>query len=366
MPRKARRRSWGSIREVTRGKKYVLRWVENTREGRVRRCETFYGTYREANKRLDEIHVTRGDDTPMPTMQKVYDMWYEPWLERSGLAANTIAGYRLAWSKHIRPRFGNAPADSIKPLALQEWLLTLPSATAKSCIKVLRRMFQIASDYLDVQGPFANGRTYEVPRKAQRAPEILSKEEIAEAARLLEGSAVEPAFILAAMGGCRTGESLGVKVSEVSLVEHDGITVAAIPIQRQMPLSGDAPVERVKNETSNRTVIIQQPWADRLMEIALDRARFGTQWLADRGDGFPMDRSRLSREWKARCAGLGIRHIPFSKLRNSWRTYMEFENRVPWDVLETLMGHRLPGVSGTHYVKPTAEQVVRSAIESLR
>ena len=366
MPRKHRRRSWGSVTEKVKGRKYVLRWVENTPEGRKRRCETFYGTYREASLRLDEIHVTKSDDMPVPTMQKVYDLWYEPWLQRSNLARNTADGYRLAWSKHIRPRFGNTPVDSIKPLALQEWLLTLSNATAKSCVKVLRRMFQIASDYIEVQGPFANGRTYDLSRREATAPAVLSKEEIIDAAKKLIGSPVEAPFMLAAMGGCRTGESLAVMVSEVSLIEHDGLTVAAVPIKRQMPLTGDSPIGRVKNETSNRVIIVQQPWAGRLMEIAEGRMRFGTQWLADRGDGFPMDRSRLCRVWKSECKRLGIRHIPFSKLRNSWRTYMEFEDRMPWDVLETLMGHRLPGVSGAHYVKPTAEQVVRSAIESLR
>lgn len=48
MPRKARRRAWGSVTEAARGKKYVLRWVENTPQGRRRRSRTVYGTYREA------------------------------------------------------------------------------------------------------------------------------------------------------------------------------------------------------------------------------------------------------------------------------------------------------------------------------
>ena len=30
-----------------------------------------------------------------------------------------------------------------------------------------------------------------------------------------------------------------------------------------------------------------------------------------------------------------------------------------------LMGHALPGVSGRHYIRPTAEQVVRAAFDAL-
>ena len=57
MTRKQRRRAWGSITEAKRGKKYILRWHENTPCGRKRKTKTVYGTYREACTELDRIHV---------------------------------------------------------------------------------------------------------------------------------------------------------------------------------------------------------------------------------------------------------------------------------------------------------------------
>lgn len=57
MTRKQRRRAWGSITEAKRGKKYILRWQENTSCGRKRKTKTVYGTYREACTELDRIHV---------------------------------------------------------------------------------------------------------------------------------------------------------------------------------------------------------------------------------------------------------------------------------------------------------------------
>lgn len=42
MPRKKQRRAWGSVTEIKRGKKYVLRWMEDTPEGRNRKTRTVY------------------------------------------------------------------------------------------------------------------------------------------------------------------------------------------------------------------------------------------------------------------------------------------------------------------------------------
>lgn len=47
MTRKQRRRAWGSITEAKRGKKYILRWQENTPRGRKRKTMTVYGTWLE-------------------------------------------------------------------------------------------------------------------------------------------------------------------------------------------------------------------------------------------------------------------------------------------------------------------------------
>ena len=55
MTRKQRRRAWGSITEAKRGKKYILRWQENTPCGRKRKTKTVYGTYREA---VSYTHLT--------------------------------------------------------------------------------------------------------------------------------------------------------------------------------------------------------------------------------------------------------------------------------------------------------------------
>ena len=47
------------------------------------------------------------------------------------------------------------------------------------------------------------------------------------------------------------------------------------------------------------------------------------------------------------------------------RTICEMELHMPWDFMEMLMGHSLPGVSGRHYIRPSREQVARSVCDAL-
>ena len=153
MPRKHRRRSWGSITEVVKGKKHVLRWMENTPHGRKRMCETFYGTYREASARLDAIHVERFDDAIVPTFGDVVRMWYMPWLDgrvRDGRTKeSTRDGYVDILKRIVLPRFGDAPIDSIRPLDIQKWLSSLTKGNAKVAIVVARKAVDLAVNRAD-------------------------------------------------------------------------------------------------------------------------------------------------------------------------------------------------------------------------
>lgn len=71
MPRKKQRRAWGSVTEIKRGKKYVLRLVESTSEGRKRKTRTVYVTYREACAALDTIYTENRESHAAPTIGEV-------------------------------------------------------------------------------------------------------------------------------------------------------------------------------------------------------------------------------------------------------------------------------------------------------
>lgn len=374
MTRKQRRRAWGSITEVKRGKKYILRWQENTLHGRKRKTKTVYGTYREACTELDRIHVERTDDNPVPTIAQAYGTWLEPTMAAQvaagTLAPNTRNLVARSWANYVGPTWGSMPVDQLRPVHLQEWLLTLPAATADIALLTLRKIYGTVSGFVVLPiDPFAATVKYTMPtRKTRERSKRLYT--LAEAKGILErlhGTSLEAPFIMACFGSCRSGESLGIRTDEVLPFATESTTLATVDLMRQMEQAGIEPTADgvLKTSKSVRTIVVLPDAAGRLLEIANERRAAGSEWLADRGDGLPMNRGMCNHRWKKWCEAEGIEHIPWSNLRNSWRTICEMELHMPWDLMEMLMGHSLPGVSGRHYIRPSREQVARSVCDAL-
>lgn len=374
MTHKQRRRAWGSITEVKRGKKYILRWQENTPCGRKRKTKTIYGTYREACTELDRIHVERTDDNPVPTIAQAYGTWLEPTMAAQvaagTLAPNTRNLVTRSWANYVGPTWGSMPVDQLRPVHLQEWLLTLPAATADTALLTLRKIYGTVSGFVVLPiDPFAATVKYTMPTRKtrERSKRLYTLAEAKDILERLHGTSLEAPFIMACFGSCRSGESLGIRTDEVLPFAAESTTLATVDLVRQMEQAGIEPTADgiLKTRKSIRTVVVLPDAAERLLEIADERRAAGSEWLADRGDGLPMNRGMCNHRWKKWCEAEGVEHIPWSNLRNSWRTICEMELHMPWDLMEMLMGHSLPGVSGRHYIRPSREQVARSVCDAL-
>lgn len=368
MPRKRKRRSWGSIKTVT-STKHILRWVENTPEGRKRRSRTVYCTYKEACFELSKLEVEHSSDKPVPTIGEAYRMWYIPWIDRrvadGRTKENTRKAYLICWENVIKPEWENVPVDMIKPEKAQRWLLTLSVGNANHAIVILRKIFDFAVQYELV--PVNKFRLkYEMPvRKAiTRRADTFDLKRAESVLTCLRGLPVEVPYILACFGSARTGESLGVRAHEVSIVEACGIELATVPIVRRMDKEGEAPLPDgdLKNPQSVRTLVIPEPYGTRLHEIAQERISEGSEWLADRGDGLPLNKNSLKHFWEITA---GVDAIPFANLRNSWRTFAKYDWGIDYDTLEILMGHIPPGITGKHYLRPTVDNLVDAVAKAV-
>lgn len=364
MPKKKRRRTWGSITTVARGK-HVLRWMENTPEGRKRRSHTFYGTYKEADAELARIRVRVGDDAPVPTLGQVYETWWRPSIdervEAGTLAPNTARNYGRAWRASCERRWSKTPVDSVRPIDIQNWLDGMVAGNAAQAIVVMRLVADVAVKYeLADANKFRLRYAMPTRKSRPRSKDTYGLEKVAEMLGRVRGRRIEAAYILAAFGSCRTGEALAVRSGEVRPAESHGMTFALATVRDQVTESSSL-ADRVKNDQSRRTVIVPPPYSARLLEIAEERRAQGSPWMTDRGDGMPLGKNSLHKEWTAAAGGDAV---PFSNLRPSWRTFAQADWRVDYDVLEVLMGHVLQGVTGRHYLRMGIAQILDQFAEA--
>lgn len=352
-----KRRSWGTITHVSKDK-HVIRYIDS--QG-ARKSVTFYGTRRESEAelaRLRLIHERNPARRKPPTVKQAAEAWWLPWVEREfadgGISANTRKAYLYAWSRVVEPRWGGVRLDAVKASDVQSWLLETTRSNARNALVVLRKIadFAVKRDLLQ---SCAFLLSYDLPKTTRaRSKAVLTLEEADALFATLRGSVVEAPFIAACFGSCRTGESLGIRVDEVERVDAHGVALAVARVERQMPVSGHEPTTLLKTDASRRTIVIPGRWGERFLEIADERRTVGSEWMADRGDGLPLCKDVLGRQWRKHAKGVP----PFSNLRNSWRTFAQATWGIDYDLLEVLMGHRLEGVTGRHYLRFTREQII--------
>lgn len=355
---KRKRRSFGSIKRVSRDK-HVIRWTDKAGDGPSRRTETVYGSYAEAAARLAEIQTAiraRKDGPPQMTVGQAYERWFVPWMERrvadGRVKPNTERSYRTAWDLSVGPRWRDVPFADVRPEQVQEWLLGLTAGNAAVAVVVARKV----GDMAVMNEKWDSNRfrmPYDMPtsKAFERSRRVYTLAEANAAWELVRGTDAEPAFLLACFGSARTGESLGARADEVRAAEVRGLTLALVPVVRRME-GGPLPLPDgdLKNPQSMRTLVIPPPYSLAVLGMASD----GREWMSPSPSGAPVTVPHLRASWDA---ATGDDRIPFANLRNSWRTFAQYEWGVDYDTLEQLMGHKLPGVTGAHYLRPTPEQL---------
>ena len=150
--RKRRRDSWGSITEVERGRRYRIRWWGKGDDGTYKRMTcTVRGTKLDAERKRSELMLDHSDEAPCPTVGTVWRKYALPDMEsrvKSGdVSANTLVQYRRWWDKHVEPTWGEVQCDSVKPLAVQQWISGLTLSQAQNAVLVLRKAMDYAVRY---------------------------------------------------------------------------------------------------------------------------------------------------------------------------------------------------------------------------
>lgn len=364
MPRCRMRSSWGNVTEERRGVWRLRYWAE-TPEGYRRCSETVRGTRKQAEDRLAQLRIDHSADAPAPTVGQVWSRWYLPDLQRQVIegdrAKGTLLAYEGSWRKHIAPRWADVPVDQIQALFVQQWLSSLGYSAANSSLAVLRPLIDYAVRYGCCETNVFRVK-YVMPSKSSVAhmdTGIWTLPEMGKLWSSIHGEWFEGAFLLAGFCGLRVGESLGVRVEDIEDVSSD-IPLALVHVQRQVLNSNSAISETLKNPQSVRVV----PVAGKVAQALLSW-NSGSAWVTTDGLGSYETQSRLNTAWRELLAGSELHH-PFRNLRNSYQTWMRWDMRIAPYFIETMMGHKVAGVTGEHYDRPVGEMLSEVVADAYR
>lgn len=364
MPRNTRS-SWGSNKPARRKGYRTLRYWADEHDGRgyMRHTMTIQGSKRDGDRELAKLRLRHGDDRPVPTVRECYEQWYLPDIE-SRLSKNSITQYKSAWRSRIGPRWSEVPVTDVRPLEMQEWLLAMTRSQADRCVKVLSSVFEHAVRY-DVVDRNPMRVKYRMPEGGRVHDKgVYDFAQSVAMLRAVRGSFIEPSVILSLFGSCRVGESLSVMPGEVErATASNGMTGCVIGIRRQVDRNGNVE-SAMKTEQSERAVVLAGPPAERLLEVASAADVSGMTWLCDDGTGRPVGQRSAACELRRVAESADLPAHQYRNLRNSWRTYSEWELGIDPSKLEAIMGHRGNTVTDRYYMRPSAQMLLDSVAEA--
>lgn len=366
------RDEWGSIQYAYDGNKNHHRiryWGKDPKTGAYRRMsKTVRGTKRQAQKERARLRVEHSGEAPCPTVGQVWEEWYLPAqklrIENGDLSESSLVQWASGWKRHVAPRWADEPCENVRPLAVQQWItgsgMTL--SQARNACSVLSQLMAIAVRY-EVMAYNPMTAKYVMPSAstvAERDKYVWGLDDLGRVWAALRGSWIEPAFLLAAFGSCRTGEAMGPTGGDVKLVHVEGVPVAIVNVDKQVTQYGKV-TTRLKNRWSKRPVVVPGKAALRLAEVA---GEVEDGFLTNNGIGEPSSQKLLLAEWAKTLNSVGLEVHPFRNLRNSWQTNSRWSLGIPPWLTERMMGHVGEGVTGAHYDRPVEEQFAEALAEA--
>lgn len=167
--------------------------------------------------------------------------------------------------------------------------------------------------------------------------------------------------------GLRRGEALGLRWADLDLL--DGVLRVERTLQR---IAGQLTVGPVKTDGSDRKVALPPALVEvfrqhRAMQSG-ERQAAGDKWK-DHGlifttkIGTPVEPRNMNRHFEKLCERAGVPRIRFHDLRHSCAALL-YEQGVPIENIQDVLGHSSPTVTKTIYVEAT-RKVQRGAVDRL-
>ncbi len=332
-----------------------------------------FGTKREALAAMEALRqADRTGTFVAPRRQTLTDFLLADWLpvQRPRLAASTWRSYEGDLRRCVLPYLGGVQLQALDPGALNRTYAELEArglapSTIRRAHAVLGRALGDAVEW---------GRLVRNPARAATPPsarsarsEAMRTWDAATLARFLraeETSRYYPAWMLLATTGCRRGEVLGLRWSDVDLeagtaaIRGTRTTVAHEVFEAPVPKSGRARMVRL----DLATVAVLRTWK---ATQAAERLVMGAGW-ADTGlvftlpDGRPYHPEHFGRAFTRAVARQGLPRIRLHDLRHTWAT-LALGAGVANKVVAERLGHASTRITDDVYSHVTAPMATDAA-----
>lgn len=307
---------------------------------------TVYGvTRREATTKLAEVKQRIGITPPDPGRRTLSDL-IDEWLRAAApsLRPKTLYTYRRICELHILPTLGQVRLTKLDPLRIERVLSTIPARRqAQHAFMCLHRacVFGVRWRWLSEN---VMDRVQRPVHRARR-PTLWTKDQLCA---FLEGSQehwLYPLFLLVLASGCRLGELLALRWSDVDL------DAGTITIERTLQrVCGQVLVGQPKTSAGKRTVTLPTEAIQVLRQQygRLVLSGLATDLVFPNHRGGPLHHSTVEHALQRVCVRLGIPPMTPHGLRHLHASLLLAQG-LPIPVVSQRLGHANAAITMSGY-----------------
>lgn len=363
MSGKERRDGTGSYFRTSQGWVAQVRYFDPV-TGKSRQVRRRARSRDHARELLKELQSgTRQSANGTITVADYLDLWEAETLPTSGVAESTMAQYRNIIRTPLKPTLGKMPLQDFTPREAERWVARLDKArtkahtprptkadpdpkevpgrllaqsTKRTAYAVLKLALDTAvRDRLIAENPLSEIRR---PRKAATVVPVMSAAEVEALLDAAKGTHFEALIVFVANTGCRIGEALALRWSDVDL-DNSTATIrrSSINSTTTKTAAGVRTVPLLPEVVAALKVRRSQQRADRL--------KMGPGWqdrqdlIFTTGSGTPVDAHNARRNLRSVLKAAGLpQDRPWHTMRHSLATRL-LNRGVAMPVVAAILGH---------------------------
>lgn len=255
----------GTVMYVSEGV-YRVFWGtgRDDRGKRKRQSKIIHGTRHDAEAFLAKQAAHGYRVSKAVRWSAFFDACVRPTFER--LAKKTVEGYEYQWRHCLEPRIGTKFVRDTDWRTVNEVLAEIESPTMqRHAFAVWRKACNIAV----LEGVLmTNPCTRATQMKPYRKPQPPIVTDVPGFMAAIRGIKYEAALLVMLGGGLRLEECCGLTWRDLRPVLHGGSKYVHVSVKRAVTTAYNQPVEKeTKTASSERTVVIGEPFASRLEEL---------------------------------------------------------------------------------------------------